>query len=155
MVSFRLDLQHDTVSDAPRHEPLVTDGEATVREVHAMLREHRRGGVLVCRNGVLEGIFTERDLVRLVATEADLGVPVRGVMSTPPVSVTETTPLAEAIRLMGTGGFRRLPVVDGGGRPVAVLKVTDVIEYLVEHVPETVHTLPPAPEPRTAEREGP
>jgi len=155
VVPFRLDLQRDTVRDAPLHEPLTASGDATVRAVLTLLRTERRGAVLVCSGDALEGIFTERDAVRLLASGGDLDRPVREEMSAPLATVDEGTPLAEAMRSMSAGGYRRLPVLDESGRPVALLKVTDLVEYLVEHVPDAVHTLPPTPHPRTTEREGP
>ena len=47
---------------------LVTCGpDATVRDAARLLTEQRVGSLLVIERGALAGIFTERDLVRLVA----------------------------------------------------------------------------------------
>ena len=152
---FRLSIHRDTVSSAPLHEPLVVTPGTPLREAVALMREHGRGSVIVCRSDRLEGIVTERDVVRLLAAQADLGQPVEAVMSAPPAVIAGSATMAAAMTSMRDGGYRRLPVLDEAGRPTRVLKVTDVIRYLVDYAPETVHTLPPTPQPRTAEREGP
>jgi CBS domain-containing protein len=154
-LSFHLDIHRDTVEHAPLHVPLLVEAGASVREALAMLREQHRGGVLVCRDGVLAGILTERDVVRLLVAGADLAQSVEAVMSTPAASVEQGTTMAEAIRRMSESGYRRLPVLDASGRPVGLLKVTGIVQYLVDYVPEVVYNLPPQPDAHTVEREGP
>ncbi|MCX7700262.1 MAG: CBS domain-containing protein, partial [Gemmataceae bacterium] len=52
---------------------------------------------------------------------------------------------AYALNMMSVGGYRHLPVVDRDGRPVAVLSVRDIVDYLVQLYPEDVLNLPPTP----------
>ena len=54
-------------------------------------------------------------------------------------------PIGLAIRRMEEGGYRHLPVVDEGGRPVGVLSVKRIVHYLVEHYSPTVYNQPPDP----------
>ena len=75
-------------------------------------------------------------------------------MSSEPVTIPSGTTVGEAIRKMAQGGYRRLPIIDDGGRPEGVLKVSGIVRYLVEHFPESVYNLPPEPRPTTQEREG-
>jgi hypothetical protein len=62
--------------------------------------------------------------------------------------------VASAIAKMAAGGYRRLPIVDEASRPVAVVKLTSILSYLVEHFPKVVYTLPPKPHHKMQEREG-
>ena len=55
---------------------------------------------------------------------------------------------------MSVGGFRRLPIVDNQGNVEGLLKVSGLLHYLVEHFPNVVHTLPPEPHYKSADREG-
>ena len=109
---------------------------------------------MICENERLLGICTERDLVKVLATEGNLNAPVRSIMIPDPVSLTPKDSLAEAISLMSGRGFRQLPVVDAEGRILGVLTARGILHYLVEHFPKVVYTLPPAPHHRTQEREG-
>ena len=102
----------------------------------------------------LVGVFTERDALRLLADGASLDMPVSEVMIRNPVTVHKNDTVARAISLMSVGGFRRLPIVNDQGNVEGVLKVSGLLHYLVEHFPKIVHTLPPEPHYRTADREG-
>ncbi len=150
-----LNLENETVEQAGPQGPLCVGPEVSVREVLGLLREHRRGSLLVCRDGRLAGIFTERDALRLMAATADLDVPIEGVMTPDPVTVAANDPLSTAIARMSENGYRRLPIVDEHGRPVGVLDAAGIVHWLVQHFPAAVYNLPPVPQPATKEREGP
>src|SRR5213083_2427577 len=116
--------------------PLCLGHDASVGEAVALMRLHRVGCVLVCRAGRLLGLFTERDLLRRVlAPGRPLSLPLGECMTADPVVVHRTESIGAAIRRMEEGGYRHLPVVDGSGRPVGVLSVKRIVQYLVEHFP--------------------
>ena len=55
-------------------------------------------------------------------------------MTAQPRFVTEGTPIEEALALMRSGQFRRLPVVDGDRRLVGLVTADDLIQLLVEEL---------------------
>jgi CBS domain-containing protein len=142
-VDFVQNLNTDTVAEAMSAPPLCVEPHVSLREVFSYLKEHRAGGILVCRGGVLAGIFTERDALKVMAAGGSLDVPVESAMVANPVSIKSSEPIASAIRSMSVGGYRRLPVVDEGNRPVGIVNVADVVHYLCEHFPQAVYNLPP------------
>ncbi|MFV1968034.1 MAG: CBS domain-containing protein, partial [Pirellulaceae bacterium] len=113
-----------------------------------------RGSCQVCRDGILVGVFTERDALRLICRGDSLEVPLKQVMSSDPVVLSATDTVGDAIAKMSHGGFRHLPIVDLEGRPLGVLKVSGILHYMVEHFPNVVYNLPPAPHHATQHREG-
>ncbi len=114
--------------------------ESTVAEAAAVMREHSHGSALVCdADGRVVGIFTERDLMRVIGEGRSLETPLSEVMTSQPRTVTCEDSLLEAIRLMDQGGYRRLPVVDADGRAVGVADVKVVVHFLVEHFPTTIY----------------
>jgi len=131
---------------------------ATVADAVALMRLHRVGCVLVTdARGRLLGIFTERDLLRRVlAPGRPLSSPLTDHATADPVVVQRTEPISAAIRRMEEGGYRHLPIVDEGDdlRPVGVLSVKRIVQYLVEHFPSTVHCLPPDPDAIPPQPEG-
>ena len=153
-VDFRLNLKSETVDQIDSRPPLCVAIGTAVRDVFRQLKEQRRGAVMVCREGVLVGLFTERDALRMMAAGDDLDVPVESVMTCDPVTISYLDSVQQAIARMSNGGFRRLPIVDEGGRPIGVLSVRHILRYLVEHFPQTIYTLPPTPELGTKDREG-
>jgi CBS domain-containing protein len=123
--------------------------------VQCMIRQ-RTGCVLVTGDdGRLAGIFTERDFVnRVVAQGRDVSEPVQNVMTPKPRTISRNSTVLEAVELMGTDGYRHLPVTAEDGQPVGVLSVKDVVHYLVEYFPAKVYNLPPTPEHTQPAREG-
>lgn len=153
-MDFRLNLNSELVSAAYPVDPLAVERNTPVRDILAMMKNQGIGSVLICRNGVLEGIFTERDALQLMADGANFDVPIASVMVADPITIQEDETVSAAIRKMASGGYRRLPIVDEGGRPQGVLKVSGIVRYLVEHFPQTVYNLPPEPNPVMQQREG-
>ena len=149
-----IDLQSDIVERAITDKPLIVEPAVTVREVFSLLQTYGRGSVVVCEEQRPVGIFTERDVLKLMAKGADLDVRLEEVMIPNPVTIRRDETLSEAIAVMSKGGYRRLPVVDDHGNLYGVVKVTGIVDYLVDHFPNTVFNLPPEPEPMTAQREG-
>jgi CBS domain-containing protein len=105
--------------------------------------------------GRLIGIFTERDFVnRVVAAGLDPAGAVETVMTRTPKTVRRAASVQSAVELMASGGYRHLPVTGGGGEPLGVLSVKDVVRYLVEYFPAKVYNLPPTPDQAQPAREG-
>jgi len=154
-VDIQLNLNSETVSQAQPVEPLCVTPDTTVADVFALMRNHRTGSILICRDEVLVGVFTERDALRLMANRADLTEPISVAMTSNPVVVRVETTVGEAIQKMSLGGYRRLPIVDEAKRPVGVVKTPGVVRYLVEHFPQAVYNLPPVANQVSQHREGP
>jgi CBS domain-containing protein len=134
--------------------PLQVAPEQPVADAVALMRRHRVGCVLVCSQGRVVGLFTERDLLRrILAAGLPLTTTMAACMTPDPVVVDAKESIRAAVRRMEEGGYRHLPVVDESGRPVGVLSVKRIVHYLVEHFPGTVHNQPPDPNqyPRRAE----
>lgn len=80
------------------------------------------------------GIVTDRDLaVRVVSQGRDAAkTKVGDVMTSAPRTIHHDVEIEEAIRLMRTGPFRRLPVVDDYGKVVGLLSLDDIVQMLSE-----------------------
>ncbi len=108
----------------------------TVRE--ALIEAHRPGRrtgamLIVDERGVLQGIFTDGDLVRLLGrTDLDdpLELPIEHVMTRNPATIGESATVREAVERLSRGKFSQLPVLDEHGRPIGILDITDVITLI-------------------------
>jgi CBS domain-containing protein len=153
-VDFQLHLETDTVEQASPSPAVCAAPEDSIRNVLRLLREARSGVAMICRDEKLLGICTERDLIRVLAAEGNLGASISTIMIREPAMLQPRDSLATAINLMSGRGFRQVPIVDAGGRIQGVLSAGAILHYLVEHFPKVVYTLPPAPHHKTQEREG-
>lgn len=65
------------------------------------------------------------------------------LMTPNPVSVRETAPIKDAVKLLVEKGIHAAPVIDSAGRPIGVLSATDVLRYDRAHaggaLPEYYH----------------
>jgi CBS domain-containing protein len=145
---------HEKVTLADMEPPHCVSPSASVRQVLAQLKQNSGGSCLICVADRLVGIFTERDALRLLAAGGDLDRPIETVMGRTPQTARDTDTIASAIEKMSRGGYRRLPVLDGEGRPLGVISVAGIVHFLCQHFPQFVYNLPPNPNPAMAEREG-
>ena len=153
-MDFQLHLETETVEHCYPAKPLCAAPNDSIRKVLRMLGEARTGAAMICADGKLSGVFTERDALRLLADGSNLDAPVSEAMVRNPVTLRKTDTVGRAIGLMSAGGFRRLPIIDEQGQIQGVLKVSGILHYLVEHFPKVVYTLPPGPHHKTVTREG-
>lgn len=145
-----------TLNDVVKQPPLVVEANTSVAAViQAMQRDHR-GAVLVAESGKLAGIFTERDLLMKVAGQRidPEHSAVSTVMTRNPVTLPADSAVAFALNRMLLDGFRHIPLTDDEGRPLGVVSMRDVIEYLSDFFDRDVLNLPPDPHIRSSTREG-
>jgi CBS domain-containing protein len=155
VMSSALNLNGESIGQVDIRPPLAVAPEASVREVLRLLKERRRGSVLVCRQGRLVGILTERDILRLLAGRPDLDVAVEREMTPDPLTANLSDSVGAAVERMAENGYRRLPLVDAENRPIGEIDVEGIVHLLVQHFPQAVYNLPPVAGPPTGEREGP
>lgn len=133
--------------------PVVQVSDSVSRAVEQM-RAHSHGSALVYREGRLAGIFTERDLLNVLARGKSLEQPLAEVMTASPKTVAPDDTLMTVIRLMDEGGYRRLPVVDANGSASGIVDVKSVMHFLVEHFPAAVYNQAPRALLHARNREG-
>ncbi len=153
-MSFSPNLETETVDHCGPEEPLCLAPDDTVGTALRLMSEQNRGAALICRDGVLVGIFTERDALRRMAAATGFDAPLSQFMTSSPVALSTGDTVGRAIMLMAKGGYRRLPIVDAQGRPTGIVKVEGIMHYLVEHFPTVIYNLPPEPHHSMQSREG-
>ena len=101
----------------------------SIKKVAEIMYSNNVGSVLILdESNRLVGIFTERDLVRVVALGIDLNKPVKEVMSTKVITASLNDSIVDAANKMLENWIRHLPVVDEKGRPVGVVSIRDVLK---------------------------
>lgn len=123
-----------TVKDVmqPREKVALVGRAEKLREVVISMTEKPQGAALVMTaDNRLEGIITEGDLRRCLATNGDIDtLTAEEVMTSDPVSILENAPLQDAISLMEdrTSQISVLPVVDEGQTCAGLLRIHDVYQ---------------------------
>lgn len=154
-MGLRENLCSDGVHHLPSREPVLVLPETSIRHTVELMQSKDVGYALVCRDGALVGIFTERDLMRRVLVRrVDPGSPVESCMTPQPAVVRRNDSIAQAIRVMSQGHYRHLPVIDEHNAPIGIVSVKHIVAYLVDYYPSAVYNLPPQPRQTQEAREG-
>jgi len=127
-----------------------------------LMWDHDCGVIAVIReDGKLVGVITDRDICMAAYTQGRplAQILVNAVMAKQVVTAYSDRGLAEVERMMCANQVRRIPVVDGDGRPIGVLSLNDLAIESVEPdtrmkdgVSRVARTLAAVCRPRTAER---
>lgn len=118
---------------------ITIEPEATVSQLIAVLADHRIGAVVVSSDGRrIDGIVSERDVVRAMAADPDAGrtggvrpKAVREIMTADVATISPDDTVDAAMHLMTTGRFRHLPVAVDGDL-AGIVSIGDVVKMRLE-----------------------
>jgi CBS domain-containing protein len=121
-----------TILDTKGHQIESVEPDAKLAAAIKILSERKIGAVLVMSNGHIEGILSERDIVRVLGERgaAVLEEPVSAVMTRKVVSCRQADTVAAIMEMMTLGKFRHLPVVEEG-RVVGLISIGDIVKWRV------------------------
>lgn len=110
------------------------DPEASVLDTVKRLNEKKIGALIVMDGERLAGIFSERDLVRLVAEQgtACLDRHVGDVMTSQVYVVKPATTVDDCMALMSEKGIRHVPVMEGKD-VLGIVSNRDVVVEAISH----------------------
>ncbi len=95
----------------------------------AMTARPLGGACVVAQDGTLAGFLTDGDLRRALTTHDDIrGLAARDIMTARPVTISPDATLGEALERMERrkSQISALPVVDGAGRALGILRLHDI-----------------------------
>ena len=114
------------------HQVMSVEPDARLSAAIKILSERRIGAVLVMSQGRIEGILSERDIVRVLGDRGArvLDEPVSAVMTRKVVSCRQSDTVAGIMEMMTLGKFRHLPVVEEG-TVVGLISIGDIVKWRV------------------------
>ena len=119
-------VKHILIEDVVTVKPNIT-----VKDAVRTLQEKHVGSIVITGNNEkCMGIFTERDAIRIIASDVPLDTPIEHVMTKNVVTIGEEASLEEARRLIISHGIRHLPVVDSKGELAGLLSVRKLLDEL-------------------------
>ena len=122
-----------SILDSKGHQVLSVEPDANLSAAVKILGGKKIGAVLVMSEGRIEGILSERDIVRVLSERgaAVLEEPVSGVMTRKVVSCRQSDTVAAIMEMMTLGKFRHLPVVEDG-KVVGLISIGDIVKRRVQ-----------------------
>ena len=120
------------ILDSKGHHIEGVEPDVTLSAAIKTLTERKIGAVLVMSGGRIEGILSERDIVRVLGERGArvLDEPVSAVMTRKVVSCRQGDTVGAIMEMMTLGKFRHLPVVEEGV-VVGLISIGDVVKWRV------------------------
>jgi predicted transcriptional regulator len=118
-----------TVRDVMTTSVISVSPEESVDEAARLLTFHDVSGLPVCAGGKVVGVVSEADLI------GKSGATVGEVMTSPAVTVSESTGLEHVAEQLTQQRIRRVPVVNGQGALIGIVSRRDVLRWAASRVP--------------------
>ncbi|MEM1774457.1 MAG: CBS domain-containing protein [Acidilobaceae archaeon] len=116
------------IGELVKRPPVTLPPLATVEDaVKLMYRENIGSIIVTSPEGRVLGIFTEKDLVRVIGEGKPLSTKLGEVMTKDPITVREEDTIVKAVTILSEKRIRHLPVVDSEGRIKGVVSVRDIV----------------------------
>ena len=125
--------------------PITLDVNQKLSHAQSIFSEGHIHHLLVVEDDKLVGIISSNDMIKLsklydddksLDEFLDRQYPVEKVMKRNPVSVGVDATIREAAQILATGGFHALPVVGYNNLLKGIVTSTDLIELLLEKLPQ-------------------
>ena len=117
-------------------DTITAKSQDSLRDIAQTLASKRIGAIVILSStGKIEGIVSERDVVRCLAAEGAkaLDVPVSKIMTKGVKTCGENDSETELMALMTENRIRHLPVVDHG-KLVGMISIGDVVKFKIEAI---------------------
>ncbi|MCQ8278225.1 CBS domain-containing protein [Acetobacteraceae bacterium KSS8] len=100
----------------------------SVADAVALMADRRIGAVVIEDGDAIVGIFSERDLVKLLARDRHTALDsnLRKVMTAPVITCQAGDRIDQVIALMGNRHVRHMPVTDGK-RMIGIVSIRDLV----------------------------
>ncbi|HEX6768470.1 MAG TPA: CBS domain-containing protein, partial [Candidatus Binatia bacterium] len=120
-----------TIGDIATAPVVTVDESATVHAAVNLLNQQSLTAVVVTAAGKPAGIFTERDVLKRVATvEMDQDkTPVKQVMTAPLVSMARKALVRDVLAEMSRRDIRNMPVTDEANQLVGLIAMPGILQY--------------------------
>lgn len=116
-----------TVRDVMVKDVRMVRMDTSVQEVVATMNKFNIGSIIVMQGERPVGIITEHDILTRIIEQclAPQETQAKHIMTTPMITVQETTSVDEAAKLMAKRKIKKLPVMNGD-KLVGILTFTDI-----------------------------
>ena len=153
---FSADTFKNAISELNLHKVRALDVKASIKDAINLMQKFHIGSVVITENEELVGIITERDiLMKVVGLISDIDKkPVSEIMTEDPLSLREGDMLAYVLNNMHVGGYRHVPIVDESNRPVSMVSIKDVMNFILDCFPEDITNITGEPYRGPIQKEG-
>ncbi len=132
-------LLEDPISSVPPPDAICMGPDTSIFEAAQEMNRHRIGCILVMENGKLKGIVSERDILYKVFNSVESRpkeITLGSIMTSEPECLHGTDTLAYALNRMSLGGYRHIPILEGG-EVAGLVSVQNLFKYIAQRLPDS------------------
>jgi signal-transduction protein with cAMP-binding, CBS, and nucleotidyltransferase domain len=120
-----------TMTDIALAEVVSVEGATTLHDTIDLMNKRSVGAVVVTSAAIPEGIFTERDVLKRVATkDADVKTTtVNQAMTTPLITMPRASLVGDVLAEMYRHDIRNMPVTKEGGAITGIVSMPEILQY--------------------------
>lgn len=154
--SISFDTFEEPISNMTLKKPVMVKRDEIIRKALDLLIEHKVGSLVVVEDdGTVAGIVTERDVMLKLALNSELSdKPITEIMTADPLCLHKKDEIAYVLNNMQVGGYRHIPIVDDDDKPISVISIRCVMEYIIDHFPQRVLNMVGDPFRGESQRDG-
>ena len=106
--------------------------KGSIKDALDIMKLNSTGSVVITKDGKLEGIATERDILTKVTgvIENLERTSITRVMTSNPKTLKMSDLISTCIKSMNDGGYRHIPVVNIKNEPVSMVSIKDLVSYI-------------------------
>jgi CBS domain-containing protein len=134
---------HGTVRDILQNkggEVWTTTPETTVYEAIRLMGEKNIGALIVVERGEVIGVVSERDYSRKVVLRGRTSrdTLVGDIVASPAIPVRRKDSIEKCMQLMTANRIRHLPVVTEDNRPIGLISMGDLVNWVMQSQRHTI-----------------
>ncbi|MCK4578877.1 MAG: CBS domain-containing protein [Candidatus Marinimicrobia bacterium] len=138
----------DPIEALELRDPITVSPDTSVLEAFKLMTKHDIGCLLITnKKGKLQGIITERDLIRKACTNCNIAsdMKVSSYMTEKPDTLRADDPMVFALNRMCEHNYRHVPIVKKNRVAAGVVSIRDIVKHVGACFHKEIANLPPKP----------
>jgi CBS domain-containing protein len=117
-------------------------GTSSVYEALEVMMENNISALLIIEDGMVQGIFTERDYARKIILQgkSSRDTLLNDVMTKNLLTVSPDTTIGDCMNIMTDRHIRHLPVLNNG-EATGMISIGDVVKFIIQDQQQTIQQL--------------
>lgn len=116
------------VKEIMKSPPIMVTPSTTIKEAVMIMSKNNIGSIIIGTPQKIEGIFSERDLIKKCLNLDIKNTSISKVMTKKVITIKEDQIYLRAFEIISQKNIRKIPVVDKDGICIGIVSIKDLIE---------------------------
>lgn len=116
------------VKEIMKSPPIMVTHSTTIKEAVMIMSKNNIGSIIIGTPQKIEGIFSERDLIKKCLNLDIKNTSISKVMTKKVITIKEDQIYLRAFEIISQKNIRKIPVIDKDGVCIGIVSIKDLIE---------------------------